>query len=68
MADDKQKLIESMLAMQKKFMAQERDHGLNVGDYFAPAEGHPLANYSQEYADLANKVVDMAHLEKGSSR
>lgn len=68
MADEKQNLIESMIAMQKKFMAYERERGLNVGDYFAPGEDHALANYSQEYAEIANKVLDLAHLEKGSNK
>ena len=66
MADEKQKLIESMLEMQKKFIAFEHEQGLRVEDYFAPSADHPLADYIQEYSDMANKVVELAHREKGS--
>jgi hypothetical protein len=37
-------------------------------DYFAAEEGHMLKGFRQEYMDLANKLVDMAHAEKGSHR
>ena len=37
-------------------------------DYFSAEEGHVLKGFRQEYMDLANKLVDMAHAEKGSQR
>jgi hypothetical protein len=37
-------------------------------DYFVGEEGHPLYHYRQEYRDLAMKLVDTAHEEKGSHR
>ncbi len=65
---DKQELIKKMLEMQKKFMDYEREHGVSQEEYFAAGADHPLANYRQEYNDMANKLVDMAHEEKGSHR
>ena len=67
---DKQKLIKEMLEMQKKFTEYERKNGVDAVDYFTDAAGasHPLNNYRQKYAELATKVVDMAHKEKGSQR
>ena len=65
---EKQELITKMLAMQKKFMDFDREKGVEMEDYFAAEEGHLLKGFRQEYMDLANKLVDMAHAEKGSHR
>lgn len=65
---DKQELISKMLAMQKKFIAYEQENGVEMEDYFVGEEGHPLYRFRQEYMDLANQLVDMAHAEKGSHR
>jgi len=63
---DKQELINKMLEMQKKFIAYERENGVDMEDYFVGEEGHPLYRYRQEYMEMAMKLVDMAHKEKGS--
>lgn len=65
---DKQELIAKMLEMQKKFIAYEQENGVEMEDYFVGDEAHPLHGFRQEYMDLANKLVDMAHSEKGSER
>ncbi len=65
---DKQEMIKKMIEMQKKFIAYEQEHGVSAQEYFAPNEGHALNNYRQEYNDLAVKLVDMAHEERGSHR
>ena len=65
---DKQDMIKKLLEMQKKFIDFEHQNGVEMEDYFVGEEGHPLHNYRQEYMDLANKLVDMAHAEKGSHR
>jgi hypothetical protein len=54
--------------MQKKFIAIEQKEGVSMEDYFIAEEGHPLYHFRQDYMDLANKLVDMAHAEKGSHR
>ncbi len=54
--------------MQKDFIAQEHEGGIDPKDYFAPESGHPLSGYRESYADLATQVVDLAHAEKGSKR
>jgi hypothetical protein len=68
MTSEKQQLIESLLEMQKKFIACEREDGISVKDYFDPGGGHPMAGYADEYAEKANRLVDLAHEEKASSR
>lgn len=65
---DKQELIKKLLEMQKKFIDYEQENGVEMEDYFVAEEGHPLYHFRQEYMDLANKLVDMAHAEKGSQR
>jgi hypothetical protein len=65
--NEKQELIDKMLEMQKQFIAYEHEHGISGKDYWASSEGL-LAGYRQEYMELANRVVDIAHEIVGSSR
>jgi len=65
---EKQELIKKMLEMQKEFIAYEHKNGVEPREYWAAEEGHPLGSYKEEYAELATKVVDLAHAEKGSKR
>jgi hypothetical protein len=65
---EKQELISKLLEMQKKLIDYDHAYGVEMVDYFAAAEGHVLKGFRQEYMDLANKLVDMAHAEKGSHR
>lgn len=68
MTSDKQQLIKRMLELQRKFSEYEHEHGLDPADYYGAAEEHPLANYREEYDELATRLVDLAHEEKGSRR
>ena len=65
---EKQEMIKKMIEMQKKFIAYEQENGVSQKEYFTAGEGHELNNYRQEYHDLAVKLVDIAHEEKGSHR
>ena len=65
---EKQDLIKKLLKMQKKFIDYDQANGVEMEDFFAAEEGHPLYHFHQEYMDLANKLVDVAHAEKGSHR
>jgi len=64
---EKQELIDKMLEMQKQFIDYEHENGISGKDYWASKDGL-LANYRQEYMDMANRVVDIAHEIVGSSR
>ena len=65
---EKAKLIKEMLEMQKKFMELEHKQGVTQEEYFAPQSGDVLDGYRQKYKEMAMKVVDLAHAEKGSHR
>lgn len=64
----KRELIQQMLEMQRKFIDYEHQHGVMPHEYFAPESGHPLEGFRQEYADISNKIIDLAHTVKGSKR
>jgi len=64
---EKQELIDKMLEMQKQFIEYEHENGVTGKDYWASEDGL-LANYRQEYMDMANRVVDLAHEIVGSAR
>lgn len=63
---EKQELIRQMIEMQKKFADYEHQDGIEAKDYFVPESGHPLDGYRQQYAELARKVLDLAHEERGT--
>ena len=65
---DKKAMIAELIAMQNKFIAYEREHGVEMKDYFAPEAGHPLEGYKEAFTEKALELVDVAHKEKGSHR
>lgn len=65
---EKAKLIAEMLKMQKMFTEYEQKNGVDSKEYYAAEEGHPLYGYAAKYQELANKVDEMAHADKGSKR
>ncbi len=65
---EKQKLIQEMLAMQKKFIAKEQSEGIEPEAYYHPDEGTDLEGYQAKYNEMANRLVELAHEEKGSTR
>ncbi len=68
MSEEKQNKIKKLLAMQKKFIALDRERGIEASEYFAPSDNSELNNFKEEYNDLAMEVVDLAHSEKNSKR
>ena len=57
-----------MLDMQRKFIEYDREHGMTQDEYWLGDESHPLHQYRDNFTEIANKVVDLAHQEKGSNR
>lgn len=62
----KQDKIEKLLEMQRRFIALDRERGVNMDEYFVPDEDSDLHNYRQDYMECAMEVVKLAHEEKGS--
>lgn len=67
---DKQKLIQELLEMQKKFIEYEHKNGVDAVDYFTDNAGpkHELNQFRQKFAEISTKVIELAHAEKGSMR
>lgn len=65
---EKATLIKEMLEMQKKFVELEHKQGVTQEEYYTPASGDVLDGYRQKYNEMAMKVIDLAHSDKGSHR
>ena len=65
---DKKALIAELIAMQNKFIEYEREHGIDMKDYYSPEPGHPLDGFKETCLEKAMELVDIAHKEKGSHR
>lgn len=63
---EKQEMIKRMLELQHKFVQYDHEKGVGMEEYFTPSDDSPIKDYRQEYRDLAMKVVELAHKEKGS--
>jgi hypothetical protein len=65
----KQAKIQELIAMQKKFIEYDREHGVDPQDYYIPKAGDPfLHDYEEKYQDIAMEIMQAAHEEIGSSR
>ena len=65
---EKQKIIKQMLDLQHKFIKIEQNGEFRVDEYYDSEGGSELAKYKKTYDELAVKLIDMAHAEKGSQR
>ena len=65
---EKQKIIAEMLQLQKKFIDIEHKGEFSIENYYDSDGGSELAKFKKTYDELAIKLVDMAHAEKGSHR
>ncbi len=65
---EKQEIIKQMIEMQREFIDLEQKGEFSAEEYYDSDGDSELARYKQAYNDLAIKLVDMAHEEKGSHR
>ncbi len=65
---EKQRLIEKMIQMQKKFIEQQRRAGVTSQQYYLPDEDGELRGYNEAYEKMSARVVDLAHRENKTSR
>ena len=64
----KQKIIQQMLEMQKRFIEIEQAGEFSAEEYYDAESDSELAQYKKKYDELATQLVDMAHEEKDSHR
>ena len=65
---EKQAIIARMLEMQQRFSEIEHAGEFSAEEYYDSEGDSELAAYKKEYEELATRLVDMAHEEKGSHR
>ena len=63
---DKQAVIKEMMEMQRRFIEIEQSGDFVAEEYYDSDSESVLAKYKRRYNELAIKLVDMAHEEKGS--
>ena len=65
---EKQKIIKQMLEMQREFIKLERKGEFKADEYYDSDGDSELAKYKSKFNELAIRLVDLAHEEKGSHR
>ena len=65
---EKQEIIKQMLELQRQFIEIEQAGKFSAEDYYDPDGDSELAKQKRTYEELATRLVDMAHAEKGSHR
>lgn len=64
----KQKIIQQMLELQKRFIEIEQAGDFSAEEYYDADSDSELAQHKKAYDELATQLVDLAHEEKGSHR
>ena len=65
---EKQKVIQRIMELQQKFIELEHAGGFSAEAYYDSDGDSELAKYKREHEELATRLVDLAHAEKGSKR
>ena len=65
---EKQKIIERIMELQAKFIELEQAGKFSAEQYYDSEGDSELARYKKEHEELATRLVDLAHEEKGSHR
>jgi hypothetical protein len=65
---EKQEIIKQMMELQHKFIEIEQRGEFNAEEYYDSDGDSELAKHKRTFEELATKLVDLAHEEKGSHR
>jgi hypothetical protein len=65
---EKQEVIKQMMEMQHKFIELEHNGEFNAEEYYDSDGDNQLALHKRSFEELARRLVDLAHEEKGSHR
>jgi hypothetical protein len=65
---EKQAIIKEMLELQHKFIALEQRGEFSTEEYYDSDGETEVARHKRNFDELATKLVDLAHADKGSKR
>ncbi len=65
---EKQEIIKQMMDMQHKFIELERNGEFSAEEYYDSDGDNELALHKRSFEELARRLIDLAHEEKGSHR
>jgi hypothetical protein len=65
---EKQEIIRQMMELQHRFIELEQSGEFNAAEYYDSDSDTELAKHKRSFEELATRLVDMAHAEKGSHR
>jgi hypothetical protein len=66
--NEKQEIIRQMMEMQQKIIDIEHQGNFSAEAYYDSDGDSELARFKRSYDEMATRLVDMAHTEKGSHR
>jgi hypothetical protein len=65
---EKQEIIKQMLDLQHRFIELEQRGDFSTEEYYDSEGDTELARHKRNFDELATRLVDLAHAEKGSKR
>jgi len=65
---EKQEIIKQMMELQHKFIDLEHKGEFSAEQYYDSEGDTELARHKRSFEELATKLIDLAHAEKGSHR
>ena len=65
---EKQEIIEQIMELQREFIDLEQKGQFSAEQYYDNEGDSELAINKRRHEELATKLVDLAHAEKGSKR
>ena len=65
---EKQEIIKQMMDLQHKFIELEQRGDFSTQEYYDTEGDTELARHKRSFDELATRLVDLAHAEKGSAR
>ena len=65
---EKQEIIKQIMELQREFIDLEQKGQLSAEQYYDNEGDSKLAINKRRHEELATKLVDLAHAEKGSKR
>lgn len=65
---EKQDIIKQMMELQRRFIELEQNGEFSAQEYYDTEGESELARHKRSFDELAARLVDLAHAEKGSHR